>query len=147
MVDSNHRRHSQQIYSLSPLATREIPHINLCVSLAFGAGRRTRTPDLLITKRSWSIKNGPFGPFFSISAPNENWPELLVSTVSVCFFRVWVTVWVAVFASVHRWWALFSSTHIVICKNCAAIDKDYIPPPGHSAYAGKGPKVTKNVLL
>ena len=27
MVDSNHRRHSQQIYSLSPLATREIPHI------------------------------------------------------------------------------------------------------------------------
>ncbi len=107
MVDSNHRRHSQQIYSLSPLATREIPHINLCVSLAFGAGRRTRTPDLLITKRSWGIKNGPFGPFFHISAPNENWPELLVSTVSVCFFRVWVTVWVAVFVSVHRWWALF----------------------------------------
>ena len=29
MVDSNHRRHSQQIYSLSPLATREIPHIQL----------------------------------------------------------------------------------------------------------------------
>ena len=29
MVDSNHRRHSQQIYSLSPLATREIPHMNL----------------------------------------------------------------------------------------------------------------------
>ena len=28
MVDSNHRRHSQQIYSLSPLATREIPHIH-----------------------------------------------------------------------------------------------------------------------
>ena len=27
MVDSNHRRHRQQIYSLSPLATREIPHI------------------------------------------------------------------------------------------------------------------------
>ena len=27
MVDSNHRRHSQQIYSLSPLATRELPHI------------------------------------------------------------------------------------------------------------------------
>ena len=51
MVDSNHRRHSQQIYSLSPLATREIPHINLCVSLAFGAGRRTRTPDPLITNQ------------------------------------------------------------------------------------------------
>ena len=29
MVDSNHRRHCQQIYSLSPLATREIPHIKL----------------------------------------------------------------------------------------------------------------------
>ena len=29
MVDSNHRRRSQQIYSLSPLATREIPHIHL----------------------------------------------------------------------------------------------------------------------
>ena len=27
MVDSNHRRRSQQIYSLSPLATREISHI------------------------------------------------------------------------------------------------------------------------
>ena len=26
-VDSNHRRHSQQIYSLSPLATREHPHV------------------------------------------------------------------------------------------------------------------------
>ena len=30
MVDSNHRRHCQQIYSLSPLATREIPHIDFC---------------------------------------------------------------------------------------------------------------------
>ena len=29
MVDSNHRRHRQQIYSLSPLATREIPHMKL----------------------------------------------------------------------------------------------------------------------
>ena len=29
MVDSNHRRRCQQIYSLSPLATREIPHIRL----------------------------------------------------------------------------------------------------------------------
>ncbi len=25
-VDSNHRRHSQQIYSLSPLATRDPPY-------------------------------------------------------------------------------------------------------------------------
>ena len=29
MVDSNHRRRCQQIYSLSPLATREIPQIQL----------------------------------------------------------------------------------------------------------------------
>ena len=29
MVDSNHRRRCQQIYSLSPLATREISHMEL----------------------------------------------------------------------------------------------------------------------
>ena len=45
MVDSNHRRHCQQIYSLSPLATREIPHDEI------GAGGRIRTPDLLITNQ------------------------------------------------------------------------------------------------
>ena len=27
-VDSNHRSYKQQIYSLSPLATREFPHIH-----------------------------------------------------------------------------------------------------------------------
>ena len=48
MVDSNHRRHRQQIYSLSPLATREIPQIN---GYEIGAGGRIRTPDLLITKQ------------------------------------------------------------------------------------------------
>ena len=47
MVDSNHRRHRQQIYSLSPLATREIPHI----LYEIGAGGRIRTPDLLITNQ------------------------------------------------------------------------------------------------
>ena len=97
MVDSNHRRHSQQIYSLSPLATREIPYIQFLENAVIGAGRRTRTPDLLITKRIRSIKNGPFGPFFHISAPNKNRRGLLVSTVSVCFFRVWVMVWVGAF--------------------------------------------------
>ena len=56
-VDSNHRRQCQQIYSLSPLATREFPHIRLladvvrCTVECFGAGRRTRTPDLLITNQ------------------------------------------------------------------------------------------------
>ena len=33
-MDSNHRRHCQQIYSLSPLATREFPHIKLPASFA-----------------------------------------------------------------------------------------------------------------
>ena len=28
-TDSNHRSETQQIYSLSPLATRELPHIHL----------------------------------------------------------------------------------------------------------------------
>ena len=47
-TDSNHRSDTQQIYSLSPLATRELPHMKL---LFVGAGRRTRTPDLLITNQ------------------------------------------------------------------------------------------------
>ena len=54
-TDSNHRSETQQIYSLSPLATRELPHIQLArkrVYIRFlGAGRRTRTPDLLITNQ------------------------------------------------------------------------------------------------
>ena len=35
-VDSNHRSDQQQIYSLSPLATREFPHIKLNVELVDG---------------------------------------------------------------------------------------------------------------
>ena len=50
-VDSNHRSDKQQIYSLSPLATREFPHIQLTSARLAGAGRRTRTPDLLITNQ------------------------------------------------------------------------------------------------
>ena len=38
---------TQQIYSLPPLATRELVHINK----DNGAGGRTRTPDLLITNQ------------------------------------------------------------------------------------------------
>ncbi len=41
-VDSNHRRQCQQIYSLSPLATREFLH---------KANDRTRTDNLLITSQ------------------------------------------------------------------------------------------------
>ena len=48
-VDSNHRSYKQQIYSLSPLATREFPHMKF--ACLCGAGRRTRTPDLLITNQ------------------------------------------------------------------------------------------------
>ena len=47
-TDSNHRSETQQIYSLSPLATRELPHMKFYL---IGAGRRTRTPDLLITNQ------------------------------------------------------------------------------------------------
>ena len=49
-TDSNHRSDTQQIYSLSPLATRELPRMKLVFCLN-GAGRRTRTPDLLITNQ------------------------------------------------------------------------------------------------
>ena len=42
-VDSNHRSNLQQIYSLSPLATREAIHIR--------ADERTRTVNLLITNQ------------------------------------------------------------------------------------------------
>ena len=45
-MDSNHRSETQQIYSLPPLATRELLRIKL-----YGAGGRIRTPDLLITNQ------------------------------------------------------------------------------------------------
>ena len=54
-VDSNHRSRRQQIYSLPPLATRERSHMQLSwlsdSGEKDGAGRRTRTPDLLITNQ------------------------------------------------------------------------------------------------
>ncbi len=46
-VDSNHRSNLQQIYSLSPLATRESIHITLLLQ----ADKRTRTVNLLITNQ------------------------------------------------------------------------------------------------
>ena len=62
MVDSNHRRRCQQIYSLSPLATREILQLQFDMGdfpfghsgnppYQIGAGGRIRTPDLLITNQ------------------------------------------------------------------------------------------------
>ena len=51
-VDSNHRSETQQIYSLPPLATRELLHIPFYKPQeAAGAGGRIRTPDLLITNQ------------------------------------------------------------------------------------------------
>ena len=47
-MDSNHRRQSQQIYSLSPLATWVLLQI---YAVENGAGGRIRTPDLLITNQ------------------------------------------------------------------------------------------------
>ena len=65
-MDSSHRSETQQIYSLPPLATRELLHMKLgptkapsalaesgrkWASSENGAGGRIRTPDLLITNQ------------------------------------------------------------------------------------------------
>ena len=52
-VGSNHRSHWQQIYSLPPLAAWVHSHTKYSVfaKMFGGAGRRTRTPDLLITNQ------------------------------------------------------------------------------------------------
>ena len=47
-VDSNHRSNLQQIYSLSPLATRESIHM---IDFLSKADDRTRTDNLLITNQ------------------------------------------------------------------------------------------------
>ena len=49
-MDSNHRSITQQIYSLSPLATRESTHYTKAFALA-KADDRTRTDNLLITNQ------------------------------------------------------------------------------------------------
>ena len=46
-MDSNHRRRSQQIYSLSHLTALETPHCNIVLR----AGGGIRTPDQLITNQ------------------------------------------------------------------------------------------------
>ena len=55
-VDSNHRSNLQQIYSLSPLATRESAHLHnlkqyVLIVLNCKADDRTRTDNLLITNQ------------------------------------------------------------------------------------------------
>ena len=64
-VDSNHRSKLQQIYSLSPLATRESIQIRNTTGIA-KADKRTRTVNLLITNQLLcqlshiGIKNGTY---------------------------------------------------------------------------------------
>ena len=50
VVDSNHRRHCQQIYSLSPLATRETIH----KIIEFNGAYRARTCDPLLVRQMLS---------------------------------------------------------------------------------------------
>ncbi len=60
----------------------------------FGAGERTRTPDLLITNSVWSGFSAPLRRFcaFPLHHSAAFGPEF--SIVSTQFFRVWVRVWV-----------------------------------------------------
>ena len=76
-VDSNHRSKLQQIYSLSPLATRESTHMKfyclptdiIQINCLMKADDRTRTDNLLITNQllcqlshiGISLKVGPIG--------------------------------------------------------------------------------------
>ena len=60
----------------------------------FGAGERTRTPDLLITNSvegvHWEVSNS-FWPFL---AHIQTFFNPITSNVSTQFFRVWVRAWV-----------------------------------------------------
>ena len=75
-MDSNHRRRSQQIYSLSPLATWVLLHIQFTGKKG-GAGGRIRTPDLLITNQLLyqlsytSTEVFPFATMIIITAEEE----------------------------------------------------------------------------
>ena len=67
-MDSNHRSNLQQIYSLSPLATRESAHYTIHYEIV-KADDRTRTDNLLITNQllcqlshigMWYKRNGTY---------------------------------------------------------------------------------------
>ena len=73
-MDSNHRSHKQQIYSLPHLTALEFPRID------FGAGGRIRTPDLLITNQllyQLSYTSGPATVI--ILADNHRFVNLIFS--------------------------------------------------------------------
>ena len=70
-VDSNHRSNLQQIYSLSPLATRESIHIHFSMNKA---DDRTRTDNLLITNQLLCQLShiGAFSFYIAFCVPLEN---------------------------------------------------------------------------
>ena len=79
----------QQIYSLPPLATRELSHIKFKLAVLIegilGAGGRTRTPDLLITNQllyqlSYTSSAATIGILAQASKNVK------------CFFRVFVEI-------------------------------------------------------
>ena len=77
-TDSNHRSKKQQIYSLPPLATRELSHI--------GAGGRTRTPDLLITNQLLYQLSYTSTVFQCIVCPDDFIIIPQTNTLVKCFF-------------------------------------------------------------
>ena len=60
----------------------------------FGAGERTRTPDLLITNSVGSVHCEVFSGFWHFPAHIQTVSSHIRSTISTQFFRVWVGVWV-----------------------------------------------------
>ena len=82
MVDSDHRSQWQQIYSLPPLAAREIPHMELVIGVepttcwlqiscsAIEPHQQSRTVDI-ITERFWFV-NTFFEIFFSFFLKSHN---------------------------------------------------------------------------
>ena len=93
-VDSNHRSKLQQIYSLSPLATRESTHMKfyclptdiIQINCLMQADDRTRTDNLLITNQllcqlshigrlpDWQVGGGGFEPPKQFAADLQSVP-------------------------------------------------------------------------
>ena len=92
-MDSNHRRRSQQIYSLPPLATRE-SHRN-------GAGKGGRTP--LTSLEGWCTADMPYPHLVSeLPVPNlKNGTDEGSRTLKPCGTRTW-TVRVCQFRHVGK---------------------------------------------
>ena len=105
-MDSNHRRHCQQIYSLSPLATREFPHIDF-LSLSFlraepsatglrGKGKRRERIQSFRRLGGSGVQRASFadGAGGRIRTPdllitNVGWSAKALISGAFCSFRVW----------------------------------------------------------